>query len=223
MKKLVHVSLLVLATVALISFVGCKNEVDPEPAPAKPEPAPANFVGEWKSPDGGFTCTITTDKFTTKIDGGGEFSGTYTVSGSTLTTSEITLPQKLGGQKMKFTIKLKDGESDVMELQLPEEMGGNTILVKKSTEKVDLTGTWTGKVVIDEEGNLGDATIVFAGNEATLTLAGQTVTSTAVDQDGNFFTVTWAADNALKIDKSTGLVSASGKAWLNDGSVFTKN
>lgn len=213
MKKLVRVSLSVLVAVALISFVGCKND-------SEPEPAPANFVGEWRSPDGWFTCTITTDKFTTKVDGGGEFSGTYTVSGSTLTTSEITLPQEIGGQKMKFTIKLKDGESDVMELQLPEEMGGNTILVKKSTEKVDLTGTWTGKVV---SANNADATIVFADNEATLTLAGQTVASTAVDQDGNFFTVKWAADNALKIDKSTGLVSASGKAWLDDGSVFTKN
>ena len=214
MKKLVRVSLSVLVAVALISFVGCKND-------SEPEPAPANFVGEWRSPDGGFTCTITTDKFTTKVDGGGEFSGTYTVSGSTLTTSEITLPQEIGGQKMKFTMKLKDGESDVMELQLPEEMGGNAILVKKSTEKVDLTGTWTGKVV---SANNADATIVFADNEATLTAGGGSAVSTNVDQNGNFFTITWQEGNQLNLSEpTTGLISVSGKAWLDDGSVFIKN
>lgn len=212
MKKLVRVSLSVLAAVALISFVGCKND-------SEPEPAPANFVGEWRSPDGGFTCTITTDKFTTKVDGGGEFSGTYTVSGTTLTTSEITLPQEIGGQKMKFTIKLKDGESDVMELQLPEEMGGNAILVKKSTEKVDLTGTWTGKV----NDGAADGTIVFADGKACLTVGSETVDSTSVTQDGNFFTIEWPESNNLKLTKSTGLVSVSGKAYLDDGSVFTKN
>lgn len=212
MKKLVRVSLSVLVAVALISFVGCKND-------SEPEPAPANFVGEWRSPDGGFTCTITTDKFTTKVDGGGEFSGTYTVSGSTLTTSEITLPQEIGGQKMKFTMKLKDGESDVMELQLPEEMGGNAILVKKSTEKVDLTGTWTGKV----NDGAADGTIVFADGKACLTVGSETVDSTSVTQDGNFFTIEWPESNNLKLTKSTGLVSVSGKAYLDDGSVFTKN
>lgn len=221
MKKLVHVSLLVLATVALISFVGCKNEPDPEPAPS-------NFVGEWRSTDGTATVSVKDGKFSTEMDAL-KLEGTYTVDGNTATTSKVKIPAELAGGSdvsVSFTMKMVDG-NDVMALTVPAELTGDkpfdVTLVKSSADKLDLTGTWTGKVVIDEKGTLGDATIVFADNKATLTLAGQTVTSTAVDQDGNFFTVTWAANNALKIDKSTGLVSASGKAWLDNDSVFTKN
>ena len=227
MKKLVRVSLFVLMALTLSLAIGCKHDSDPEPAPAdvagKNDPASANFVGTWLSPDGELTCTITTDKFTTKVGGDVEFPGTYTVSGTTLTTSEITLPQEFGGQKMKFTMKLKDGESDVMELPLPEEMGGNAILVKKSTENVNLDGTWTGKVDIDENGTLGDATIVFANNKATVTVPGktgpETVTET-VTRDGNFFTITFEDDPDR--GELRGLISASGKAWLVGGYVFTK-
>lgn len=221
MKKLVRVSLSVLVAVALISFVGCKND-------SEPEPAPANFEGEWKSTDGEGTVTIKDGKFSTEVYGV-KLEGTYTVDGNTATTSKVKIPAELTGGSdvsVSFTMKMVDG-NDVMALTVPAELTQDKpfdmTFVKSSAVKPNLTGTWTGKVVIDEKGTLGDATISFADNKATLTLVEQTVTSTAVTQDGNFFTVTWAADNALKIDKSTGLVSASGKAWLNDGSVFTKN
>ena len=158
-----------------------------------------------------------------------KLEGTYTVDGNTATTSNVKIPAELTGGSdvsVSFTMKMVDG-NDVMALTVPAELTGDKpfdmTFVKSSADKPDLTGTWTGKVVIDEKGTLGDATIDFADNKATLTLAGQTVTSTAVTQEGNFFTVTWAENNALKIGKSTGLVSASGKAWLDDGSVFTKN
>ena len=217
MKKLVRVSLSVLVAVALISFVGCKND-------SEPEPAPANFEGEWKSTDGEATATIKDGKFSTEMDAL-KLEGTYTVDGNTATTSKVKIPGE-SDVSVSFTMKMVDG-NDVMALTVPAELTGDKpfdmTFVKKSSTKSDLTGTWTGKVVIDEEGTLGDATISFADNKATLTLAGQTVASTAVTQDGNFFTVTWAENNALKIGKSTGLVSASGKAWLDDGSVFTKN
>lgn len=226
MKKLVRVSLFVLMALTLSIAIGCKHDSDPEPAPAdvagKNDSASANFVGEWKSTDGTKTVTVTSATFTTKVTDMPEpFTGSYTVSsdGKTLTTSEITLPEAMGGKKMKFTMKLKDGESDVMELPLPETMGGNTILVKKSTENVNLDGTWTGK--IDGE----NVTIVFANNTATLTLPGETGPETTdpapVTRDGNFFTipVTWTDEEGLEV---TGLISASGKAWLLDGSVFTK-
>ena len=217
MKKLVRVSLFVLMALTLSLAIGCKHDSDPEQ-----KPAPSNFVGEWKSTDGSTTVTVTSDMFTTEVTDMPEpFSGTYTVSpdGKTLTTSEITLPEGMG--KEAFTMKLKDGESDVMELPLPEEMGGNAILVKKSTEKIDLTGTWTGKIAIDENGTLGDLTIVFADNEATLTLPGETGDVTGdVTQNGNFFSITdtWSDEGG----ELTGLISASGKAWLLDGYVFTK-
>lgn len=218
MKKLVHVSLLVLAAVALISFVGCKND-------SEPEPAPANFEGEWKSTDGEATATIKDGNFTTEMDVL-KLEGTYTVDGNTATTSKVPIPAAMSGGKdvsVSFTMKMVDG-NDVMALTVPAELTQDETydmtFVKTSSTKSDLTGTWTGKVV---SANNADATIVFADNKATLTLAGQTVASTAVTQDGNFFTVTWAENNALKIGKSTGLVSASGKAWLDDGSVFTKN
>lgn len=218
MKKLVRVSLFVLMALTLSLAIGCKHDSDPEQKPAS-----ANFVGEWKSTDGTKTVTVTSATFTTKVTDMPEpFTGSYTVSsdGKTLTTSEITLPEAMGGKKMKFTMKLKDGESDVMELPLPETMGGNTILVKKSTENVNLDGTWTGK--IDGE----NVTIVFANNTATLTLPGETGPETTdpapVTQNGNFFTITATWTDDPEGDKLTGLISASGKAWLYDGSVFTK-
>lgn len=217
MKKLVRVSLSVLAAMALISFVGCKND-------SEPEPAPANFVGEWRSTDGAATVSVKDGKFSTEMDGS-KLEGTYTVDGNTATTSKVKIPAaSTGGSdvSVSFTMKMVDG-SDVMALTVPAELTGDKpsdmTFVKSSAVKSDLTGTWTGKVVSADN---ADAAIVFADNKATLTLAGQTVPSTAVTQDGNFFTVTWTANNALKIDKSTGLVSASGKAWLDDGSVFTK-
>ena len=217
MKKLVRVSLSVLVAVALFSFVGCKND-------SEPEPAPANFEGEWKSTDGTRTVSVKDGKFSTEMDAL-KLEGTYTVDGNTATAS-MKIP---GGSddSVSFTMKMVDG-NDVMALTVPAELTGDKpfdmTFVKKSSTKSDLTGTWTGKVELDGKGTLGDATIVFADNKATLTLAGQTVASTAVTQDGNFFTVTWAEENnALKIGKSTGLVSASGKAWLDGGFVFTKN
>ena len=51
-------------------------------------------------------------------------------------------------------------------------------------------------------------------------IAGQTVTSTNVSQNGNFFTITLEDDQ--KSYELTGLISVSGKAWLDDGSVFAK-
>lgn len=217
MKKLVRVSLSVLAAMALISFVGCKND-------SEPEPAPANFVGEWRSTDGTATVSVKDGKFSTEMNGS-KLEGTYTVDGNTATTSKVKIPAaSTGGSdvSVSFTMKMVDG-SDVMALTVPAELTGDKpsdmTFVKSSAVKPNLTGTWTGKVVSADN---ADAAIAFADNKATLTLAGQTVLSTAVTQDGNFFTVTWTANNALKIDKSTGLVSASGKAWLDDGSVFTK-
>lgn len=216
MKKLVRVSLFILMALTLSLAIGCKHDSDPEQKPAS-----SNFVGKWKSTDGTTTVTVTSATFTTEVTGMPEpFSGTYTVSsdGKTLTTSEITLPE--GGTKVAFSMKLKDSETDVLDLLLSEiGMGDNLVLVKVSTDKPNLTGTWTGKVVIDEKGTLGDATIVFADNKATLTLNGQTVTAT-VTQDGNFFTIRWGDDHEWS--EFTGLISASGKAWLDGGFVFTK-
>ena len=223
MKKLVRVSLFVLMALTLSLAIGCKHDSDPELAPApEQKPASANFVGEWKSTDGTTTVTVTSTTFTTKVTDMPEpFTGTYTVSsdGKTLTTSEITLPEEMDGAKKAFTMKLKDGESDVMDLPLSEIGMWDLVLVKVSSTKPDLTGTWTGK--IDDE----NVTIVFANNEATLILPGkngpETVTET-VTQNGNFFTIlaTWTDDPEGY--KLTGLISASGKAWLVDGSVFTK-
>lgn len=221
MKKLVRVSLFILMALTLSLAIGCKHDSDPEPAPA-------DFAGEWRSTDGVGTVSVKDGEFSTEIDGL-KLKGTYTVDGNTATTSKVQIPGEMtGGQtvSVSFTMKMVDG-NDVMKLTVPAELTGDKpfdmTFVKKSTTKPDLTGTWTGKVDLDGKGTLGEVTIVFADNKATLTLAGQTVASTDVTQDGNFFTVTWAANNALKIDKSTGLVSASGKAWLGDGSVFTKN
>lgn len=197
------------------------KKVKDDSAPEQ-KPASSNFEGKWKSTNGIATVTVTSDRFTTEVTGMPEpFSGTYTVSsdGKTLTTSEITLPETMGGKKVAFSMKLKDSETDVMDLPLAEIGMEDLVLVKVSTTKPNLDGTWTGK--IDDE----NVTIVFANNKATLTLPGktgpETVTET-VTRDGNFFTIlaTWTDDPEGY--KLTGLISVSGKAWLADGSVFTK-
>lgn len=217
MKKLVRVSLLVLAAVALISFVGCKND-------SEPEPAPANFVGTWLSPDGAATVSVKDGKFSTEM-GPLKLEGTYTVDGNTATTSKVPFPvDEETTVSASFTMKMVDG-NDVMKLTVPTEVTQgepfDMTFVKVSTKKSDLTGTWTGKVV---SANNADATIVFADNEATLTAGGGSAVSTNVDQNGNFFTITWQEGNQLNLSEpTTGLISVSGKAWLDDGSVFIKN
>lgn len=209
MKKCICVFLFVLVTVTLISFVGCKHDGDPEPA---------NFVGEWRSTDGSATVTIDDGKFTTAM-GGLELKGTYTVDGNTATTSKVQIPGEMtGGQtvSVSFTMKMVDG-NDVMKLTVPAELTGDKpfdmTFVKKSTTKPDLTGTWTGKVDLDGKGTLGEVRIVFTGNTATLTMVGETFEDT-VEQEGNFF--------SLVESGITGMISASGKAYIADGSVFTK-
>lgn len=200
------------------------KKVNADPAPEQ-KPASANFVGDWKSTDGTTTVTVTSDGGfrTERTDMPQPFSGTYTVSpdGKTLTTSEITLPEEMGGSKVAFSMKLKDSETDVMDLPLSEIGMGDLVLVKTYSTTPDLTGTWTGQVVI-EEGTLGDVTIVFADNTATLTLPGVNGAPTGpVTQNGNFFSITdtWSDEGG----DLTGLISASGKAWLLDGSVFTRS
>lgn len=222
MKKLVRVSLFVLMALTLSLAIGCKHDSDPEQKPAS-----SNFVGRWKSTDGSTTVTVTSDTFTTKMPGMSEpISGTYTVSpdGKTLTTSEISLPKEMGGTKVAFSMKLKDSETDVMDLPLSEigeKLGKDLVLVKESSTKFNLNGTWTGNVVIDGEEILRDATIVFIDNNATLKLPGNQDVTATVTQNGNFFTIRRRGDDQ-KLVESTGLVSVSGKAWLDDGFVFTK-
>ena len=219
MKKLVRVSLFVLMALTLSLAIGCKHDSDPEQKPAS-----SNFVGRWKSTDGSRTVTVTSDRFTTEVTGMPEpISGTYTVSpdGKTLTTSEIPLPD--GGGAKAVSMKLKDSETDVMDLRLfetGENLGKDLVLVKESSTKLNLNGTWTGKVVIDGEEILRDATIVFIDNNATLKLPGKQDVTATVTQNGNFFTIRRGDDQ--KLVESTGLVSVSGKAWLDDGFVFTK-
>ena len=217
MKKLVRVSLFVLMALTLSLAIGCKNDSDPGPAPA-------NFEGEWKSTDGEATVTIKDGNFTTAM-GGQKLEGTYTVDGNTATTSKVKIPAELAGGSevsVSFTMKMVDG-NDVMALTVPAELTQNKpfdmTFVKMSSTKPDLTGTWTGKVVV---ANNADATISFDNNGATLRSGGATVVSTNVNQNGNFFTITWQEGNPLDLSESTGLVSDSGKAWLDDGSVFTK-
>ena len=221
MKKLVRVSLFVLMALTLSLAIGCKHDSDPEQKPAS-----SNFVGRWKSTDGSTTVTVTSDTFTTKMPRMPDpISGTYTVSpdGKTLTTSKISFPEDMGGPKA-VSMKLKDSETDVMDLPLSkisEKLGKDLVLVKESSTKFNLNGTWTGNVVIDGEEILRDATIVFIDNNATLKLPGNQDVTATVTQNGNFFTIRRGGDDQELVE-STGLVSVSGKAWLDDGFVFTK-
>ena len=180
----------------------------------------ADFAGEWKSTDGNATATLKDGKFTTTV-GAHKLEEAYTVVGKTATTPKMKIPAGLAGESevsASFIMKMVDG-NDVMTLTATHGELPDMTFVKVSTKEFNLTGTWTGKVVV---AGSADATIGFADNKATLTLGETTVVSTNVDQDGNFFTITWEGENPLGLDKSTGLISASGKVWLDDGSVFTK-
>ena len=179
----------------------------------------ADFAGEWKSTDGNATATLKDGKFTTTVDVH-KLEEAYTVVGKTATTPKMKIPAGLAGESevsASFIMKMVDG-NDVMKLTATHGELFDMTFVKVSTKEFDLTGTWTGKVV---SANNADATILFADNKATLTLAVGSAESTNVTQNGNFFTITWG-DNQLYLDESTGLISASGKVWLDDGSVFTK-
>ena len=220
MKKLVRVSLFVLMALTLSLAIGCKHDSDPEPAPA-------DFAGEWKSTDGAGTVSVKDGEFSTVIEGL-NLKGTYTVDGNTATTSRVQFPAELaGGSEVSasLTMKMVDG-NDVMVLTVPTEVTRGEPLdmtfVKKSTKSDDLTGTWTGNVVSK---NKADATIVFLAGVATITIGKEkekvSLDSIEVTQDGNFFTIMWE-DSDLGLSESTGLISVSGKAWLDDGSVFTK-
>ena len=181
----------------------------------------ADFAGEWKSTDGEATVTIKDSKFTTTV-GEHKLEGDYTVVGKTAETSKMKIPAGLAGESevpaASFIMKMVDG-NDVMKLTVTHGEPLDMTFVKVSTEEFDLTGTWTGKVVV---AGSADATIGFADNKATLTLGEATVVSTNVTQNGNFFTITWQEGNPLDLSESTGLISDSGKVWLDDGSVFTK-
>ena len=118
-------------------------------------------------------------------------------------------------------MKLKDSETDVMDLPL-SEIGvkeEDLVLVKESSTKHDLTGTWTGKVI---SANNADATINFANDKVTLTVGEDSFVSKGISKEGNFFRVTWDTGEQPSSTETTGLISVSGKAWLDDGSVFIK-
>ena len=119
-------------------------------------------------------------------------------------------------------MKLKDRETDVMDLRLfetGENLGKDLVLVKESSTKFNLTGIWTGKFISADN---ADATINFASDGVTLTVGEDFFVSKGISKEGNFFRVTWKTGDQLSLSETTGLISVSGKAWLEDGSVFIK-
>lgn len=117
-------------------------------------------------------------------------------------------------------MKLKDSETDVMDLPLSEiGVKEDLVLVKESSTEFNLTGIWTGKVISADN---ADATINFANDEVTLTADGKSFVSDKITKEGNFFRVTWKTGDQRNSRETTGLISVSGKAWLDDGSVFIK-
>lgn len=119
-------------------------------------------------------------------------------------------------------MKLKDSETDVMDLRLfetGENLGKDLVLVKESSTKFNLTGIWTGKFISADN---ADATINFASDGVTLTVGEDFFVSKGISKEGNFFRVTWDTGEQSSSTETTGLISVSGKAWLEDGSVFIK-
>lgn len=119
-------------------------------------------------------------------------------------------------------MKLKDSETDVMDLPLSETgvKEEDLVLVKESSTEFNLTGIWTGKVISADN---ADATINFASDGVTLTVGEDSFVSKGISKEGNFFRVTWnTGEQSEESTETTGLISVSGKAWLDDGSVFIK-
>lgn len=123
MKKLIRVSLFVLATAMLVFFVGCKNDADPEPAK---EGSRAPFVGRWVDGSGDITCTIEADgTFVTQADGD-EYKGNYRVSSDGKT---VTATTTVDGKEVAFTLTSKS--ADTLELTLPKDFGGTKVSLTK--------------------------------------------------------------------------------------------
>lgn len=224
MKKFTGIFLFVLVAMVLAFSIGCKNDS------TSVDPNKEKFIGTWESVLGDGNIKMDSNSFTmNNTELSSPVSGTWTVSadGKTATTSKVSIPNPDTGS-VQFSLTLPEPDVLFLGPANSQDSDGETPAVfgKKTTTTPDLTGTWSGKVV-----SVGDAegTIKFTKDEegklsAELTISDDEpfASSSQVAPDGNFFTIEWNGEPQNILGPFHGLVSTSGKAYLDDGAVFTK-
>lgn len=192
MRKLAKLMTLVLSASILFGFMGCSDESDENKSTSE-------IVGTYKTVDHTAKLDVKAD-YTIFVDTGSE---EYNMDGSweeTAEGGEFTFPAG-EGVELVGTADLK--EDDVIWCVCVSEemdMDMHTYAVKISNTAVDMEGTWSnGKMTttIDAEGNFS----IPMSEDVTLT--GKATV------EGNSFVMDSEGDVV-----STGVVSASGKAYM---------
>ncbi len=237
MKKLVRVSLFVLMALTLSLAIGCKNDSEPEPAPAdvagkndsdpEQKPASSNFVGKWLmdnlmahieiKPDGKFSALFP--------DPSGQseemtVNGTYTLSedGKIATSSPLKIDGL--GENIVVIMEMENTDSDVFTVDLSAFGMGVVPYVRKSTSLYTLEGVWK-----NEDGSV--IATVRADKTVSMSSSLGDIEGTYT-QDGNTFTVTGNSGEGEILTAIVSVASGRGYAsyWSGDvdyiSDVFTK-
>lgn len=190
MKKLAKLMTLVLSASILFGFMGCSDESDENKSTNK-------MVGKYMLVNHAANLDVKAD-YTIFVDTGNE---EYNMNGSWKETAEggeFTFP---AGEGVELVGTAEIIEDDVI-LCVCEEMDAMcTYAVKISNTDVDMQGTWSnGKMT---------TTIDAEGNFSIPMSADSTITGKAT-VEGNSFVMEDSEGEVV----STGVVSASGKAYM---------
>lgn len=192
MRKLAKLMTLVLSASILFGFMGCSDDS----GDSDENKSTSKIVGKYKIVDHSATLDVKAD-YTIFVDTGSE---EYNMNGTWKETAkggEFTFP---AGEGVELVGTAEVKEDDVIWC-VSEEMEMNTYAVKISNTAVDMKGTWsngTMTTTIDAEGNFS----IPMSEDYTLT--GKATI------EGNSFVMKDSEGNEV----STGVVSASGKAYM---------
>ena len=192
MRKLAKLMTLVLSASILFGFMGCSDDS----GDSDENKSTSKIVGTYKLVDHSAKLDVKAD-YTIFVDTGYD---EHNMNGSWKETAkggEFTFP---AGEGVELVGTAEVKEDDVIWC-VSEEMDMHTYAVKISNTAVDMKGTWsngTMTTTIDAEGNFS----IRVSEDST-------ITGTAT-VEGNSFVMEDSEGNEV----STGVVSASGKAYM---------
>ena len=192
MRKLAKLMTLVLSASILFGFMGCSDDS----GESDEKKSTSKIVGKYKTVDHTAKLDVKAD-YTIFVDTGYEESNMNGSWKETANGGEFTFPA-VEGKEVVGTAKII--EDDVI-LCVCEDMEMDTYAVKISNTAVDMKGTWSnGKMT---------TTIDAKGNFSIRVSEDSTITGTAT-VEGNSFVM----EDSEGDEVSTGVVSASGKAYM---------
>ena len=192
MKKLAKLMTLVLSASILFGFMGCSDDS----GDSDENKSTSKIVGKYKTVDHSAKLDVKAD-YTIFVDTGSE---EYNMNGTWKETAKGGEFTFHAGEGVELVGTAEVKEDDVIWC-VSEEMDMHTYAVKISNTAVDMKGTWsngTMTTTIDAEGNFS----IPMSKDYTLT--GKATI------EGNSFVMKDSEGNEV----STGIVSASGKAYM---------